>query len=118
MLGNVHVLCNNAGINLFNDIAEATYQDWDWVLGVNLGGVVNALSRSIQDQGARRGRARRQHGVDGRTRRRSGRRDLHDGEVRGARAVRRAALEPAAARDRRLDGLPLASSGARSTRAT
>jgi NAD(P)-dependent dehydrogenase (short-subunit alcohol dehydrogenase family) len=42
-LGNVHVLCNNAGINLFNDIAEATYQDWDWVLGVNLGGVVNGV---------------------------------------------------------------------------
>ena len=43
VLGNVHVLCNNAGINLFNDIAEATYQDWDWVLGVNLGGVVNGV---------------------------------------------------------------------------
>jgi NAD(P)-dependent dehydrogenase (short-subunit alcohol dehydrogenase family) len=42
-LGKVHVLCNNAGINLFNDIAEATYQDWDWVLGVNLGGVVNGI---------------------------------------------------------------------------
>ena len=43
VFGNVHVLCNNAGINLFNDIAEATYQDWDWVLGVNLGGVVNGV---------------------------------------------------------------------------
>jgi NAD(P)-dependent dehydrogenase (short-subunit alcohol dehydrogenase family) len=43
VLGNVHVLCNNAGVNLFNDIAEATYQDWDWVLGVNLGGVVNGV---------------------------------------------------------------------------
>jgi NAD(P)-dependent dehydrogenase (short-subunit alcohol dehydrogenase family) len=42
-LGPVHVLCNNAGINLFNDIADATYQDWDWVLGVNLGGVVNGV---------------------------------------------------------------------------
>ena len=42
-LGAVHVLCNNAGINLFNDISEATYQDWDWVLGVNLGGVVNGV---------------------------------------------------------------------------
>ena len=42
-LGNVHVLCNNAGINLFNDVADATYQDWDWVLGVNLGGVVNGV---------------------------------------------------------------------------
>ena len=43
VLGNVHVLCNNAGVNLFNDIADATYQDWDWVLGVNLGGVVNGV---------------------------------------------------------------------------
>jgi NAD(P)-dependent dehydrogenase (short-subunit alcohol dehydrogenase family) len=42
-VGKVHVLCNNAGINLFNDIADATYQDWDWVLGVNLGGVVNGV---------------------------------------------------------------------------
>ena len=59
-----------------------------------------------EDQGARGARARRQHGVDGRVRRRPGRRHLHDGEVRGARPVRRAALEPAATRDRRLDGLP------------
>src|SRR5262249_29789966 len=43
VLGNVHVLCLNAGINLFNDLADATYQDWDWVLGVNLGGVVNGV---------------------------------------------------------------------------
>jgi NAD(P)-dependent dehydrogenase (short-subunit alcohol dehydrogenase family) len=43
VLGNVHVVCNNAGINLFNDMTEATYQDWDWVLGVNLGGVVNGV---------------------------------------------------------------------------
>jgi NAD(P)-dependent dehydrogenase (short-subunit alcohol dehydrogenase family) len=42
-LGNVHIVCNNAGINLFNDISEATYQDWDWVIGVNLGGVVNGV---------------------------------------------------------------------------
>jgi NAD(P)-dependent dehydrogenase (short-subunit alcohol dehydrogenase family) len=43
ILGNVHVVCLNAGINLFNDLSEATYQDWDWVLGVNLGGVVNGV---------------------------------------------------------------------------
>ncbi len=42
-LGNVHVLCLNAGVNLFNDMTEATYQDWDWVLGVVLGGVVNGV---------------------------------------------------------------------------
>ncbi|HUN76092.1 MAG TPA: SDR family NAD(P)-dependent oxidoreductase [Steroidobacteraceae bacterium] len=43
VFGKVHVVCNNAGINLFNDIAAATWDDWDWVLGVNLGGVVNGV---------------------------------------------------------------------------
>jgi NADP-dependent 3-hydroxy acid dehydrogenase YdfG len=43
VFGKVHVICNNAGINLFNDITSATYQDWDWVLGVNLGGVINGV---------------------------------------------------------------------------
>jgi NAD(P)-dependent dehydrogenase (short-subunit alcohol dehydrogenase family) len=43
VFGKVHVVCNNAGINLFNDVGSATYQDWDWVLGVNLGGVVNGV---------------------------------------------------------------------------
>jgi NAD(P)-dependent dehydrogenase (short-subunit alcohol dehydrogenase family) len=53
VLGNVHVLCNNAGINLFNDIADATYQDWDWVLGVNLGGVVNGVVTFVPRMKAR-----------------------------------------------------------------
>ena len=43
VFGKVHLVCNNAGINLFNDMAEASYEDWDWVLGVNLGGVVNGV---------------------------------------------------------------------------
>ena len=43
VFGKVHVVCNNAGVNLFNDIGEATYQDWDWIFGVNLGGVVNGV---------------------------------------------------------------------------
>jgi NAD(P)-dependent dehydrogenase (short-subunit alcohol dehydrogenase family) len=43
VFGKVHIVCNNAGINLFNDIGEATYDDWDWILGVNLGGVVNGV---------------------------------------------------------------------------
>jgi NAD(P)-dependent dehydrogenase (short-subunit alcohol dehydrogenase family) len=41
--GRVHIVCNNAGVNLFNDMAAATYQDWDWVMGVNLGGVINGV---------------------------------------------------------------------------
>jgi NAD(P)-dependent dehydrogenase (short-subunit alcohol dehydrogenase family) len=41
--GKVHVLCNNAGVNLFGPIQQATYEDWDWVLSVNLGGVINGV---------------------------------------------------------------------------
>lgn len=42
-LGELHVLCNSAGVNLLGPMDEATYDDWDWLLGVNLGGVVNSL---------------------------------------------------------------------------
>ena len=48
VFGKVHLVCNNAGINLFNDMGDATYDDWDWVLGVNLGGVVNGVQTFIK----------------------------------------------------------------------
>ena len=41
--GAVHVLCNNAGVTTLGPLHEATDADWDWVLGVNLNGVVNGL---------------------------------------------------------------------------
>jgi NAD(P)-dependent dehydrogenase (short-subunit alcohol dehydrogenase family) len=47
VFGKVHILCNNAGINLFVPIEECTYNDWDWVMGVNLGGVVNGIQTFI-----------------------------------------------------------------------
>ncbi|MBN2242669.1 MAG: SDR family NAD(P)-dependent oxidoreductase [Acidobacteria bacterium] len=47
IFGKVHVLCNNAGINLFVPIEECTYNDWDWVMGVNFGGVVNGIQTFI-----------------------------------------------------------------------
>jgi NAD(P)-dependent dehydrogenase (short-subunit alcohol dehydrogenase family) len=43
VFGNVHVVCNNAGINLFAPMDECTFEDWDWVMGVNLGGVINGV---------------------------------------------------------------------------
>ncbi len=42
-LGPVQLLINNAGVAVHGLIEYATYADWDWVLGVNLGGVVNGL---------------------------------------------------------------------------
>lgn len=41
--GPVSLLFNNAGINLFQTIEDSSYDDWDWVLGVNLNGVINGV---------------------------------------------------------------------------
>lgn len=45
--GPVHVLCNNAGINISGKMQEATYADWDFCLGVNLGGVINGIQTFV-----------------------------------------------------------------------
>ncbi len=41
--GAVHVLCNNAGVSTFNPIVAQTLDDWRWVLGVNLWGVIHGV---------------------------------------------------------------------------
>ena len=41
--GKVHVLCNNAGVLVGGPIAEMAYTDWDWILGVNVRGVINGV---------------------------------------------------------------------------
>lgn len=41
--GNIHLLCNNAGVGDGVPIDNAGYEDWDWVLGINLGGVINGI---------------------------------------------------------------------------
>jgi NADP-dependent 3-hydroxy acid dehydrogenase YdfG len=43
VFGRVHILCNNAGIYLYGPMQKATFDDWDWVLKVNLGGVINGI---------------------------------------------------------------------------
>jgi NAD(P)-dependent dehydrogenase (short-subunit alcohol dehydrogenase family) len=43
VFGKIHVLCNNAGIGILGGAKSATYDDWDWGLGVNLGGVINGI---------------------------------------------------------------------------
>lgn len=39
--GKVHILVNNAGVSVFGPTDTATYADYDWIMGVNFGGVVN-----------------------------------------------------------------------------
>jgi len=41
--GRVDVLCNNAGVSTFNLLRDQTLDDWRWVFGVNLWGVIHGL---------------------------------------------------------------------------
>lgn len=41
--GKVHMLIGNAGVGIGGLVADAKYDDWDWGMGVNLGGVINGL---------------------------------------------------------------------------
>jgi NAD(P)-dependent dehydrogenase (short-subunit alcohol dehydrogenase family) len=41
--GKLHILCNNAGVAVVGPTILATYADWDWVMGVNLGGTINGI---------------------------------------------------------------------------
>jgi len=41
--GKVHVLVNNAGVVSDSSLSESTYDDWDWVIGVNLTGIFNGV---------------------------------------------------------------------------
>ena len=42
--GNVHVVCNNAGVTARGGIADISVETWRWVLDVNLMGVVHGIS--------------------------------------------------------------------------
>lgn len=41
--GRVDIVCNNAGVAAGGPIDEIANDDWDWVLGVNLFGVINGM---------------------------------------------------------------------------
>ena len=41
--GHVDVLCNNAGVSTFNTLPHQTIRDWQWVIDVDLWGVVHGV---------------------------------------------------------------------------
>lgn len=41
--GKIHLLCNNAGVAVVGPTELATFADWDWVMGVNVGGTINGI---------------------------------------------------------------------------
>jgi NAD(P)-dependent dehydrogenase (short-subunit alcohol dehydrogenase family) len=43
VFGNVHLLANNAGIGIVKQVSQATWQDWDWAMRVNIDGVFNGI---------------------------------------------------------------------------
>jgi NAD(P)-dependent dehydrogenase (short-subunit alcohol dehydrogenase family) len=54
VFGKVHVLVNNAGVAVIGGLSRASYEDWDWAMNVNAGGVFNgvrAFLPRIQAQG-------------------------------------------------------------------
>jgi NAD(P)-dependent dehydrogenase (short-subunit alcohol dehydrogenase family) len=42
--GTVHVICNNAGIGPLAPIKDLTLDDWQWMIGVNLWGVIHGVT--------------------------------------------------------------------------
>ncbi|MEG3145350.1 SDR family oxidoreductase [Sphingomonas sp. RT2P30] len=41
--GRLDILVNNAGVSVFGPTDEASHADYDWIMGVNFGGVANGL---------------------------------------------------------------------------
>jgi NADP-dependent 3-hydroxy acid dehydrogenase YdfG len=46
--GKVHVVVNNAGVAVGGGIDAMSYKDWDWVMGVNLHGVINGVQTFVE----------------------------------------------------------------------
>jgi len=45
--GEVHLLCNNAGVFPLGALWECTLSDWNWIIGVNLWGVIHGIRTFI-----------------------------------------------------------------------
>src|SRR5262245_38116180 len=47
VFGPVELLCNTAGVSQFGPLQHATYDDWDWQMSVNVGGVINGVKTFV-----------------------------------------------------------------------
>ncbi|MGK0257208.1 MAG: NADP-dependent 3-hydroxy acid dehydrogenase YdfG [Candidatus Azotimanducaceae bacterium] len=45
--GKVHVVCNNAGVAVAGRVDKMDYKDWDWVMSVNVDGVINGVKTFV-----------------------------------------------------------------------
>jgi NAD(P)-dependent dehydrogenase (short-subunit alcohol dehydrogenase family) len=46
-LGAVHILCNNAGVAAWGGLESASHDDWEWLIGVNLWGVIHGVETFV-----------------------------------------------------------------------
>ena len=47
VFGPVQLLFNTAGVSIFGPLEQSTYADYDWMMGVNFGGVVNGVQTFV-----------------------------------------------------------------------
>jgi NADP-dependent 3-hydroxy acid dehydrogenase YdfG len=47
VLGPVQLLFNTAGVSIFGPLEKSSYDDYDWMMGVNFGGVVNGIQTFV-----------------------------------------------------------------------
>lgn len=47
MFGPVQLLFNTAGVSVFGPLEKSTYEDYDWMMSVNFGGVVNGIQTFV-----------------------------------------------------------------------
>lgn len=47
VVGPVQLLFNTAGVSMFGPLEKSTYADYDWMMGVNFGGVVNGIQTFV-----------------------------------------------------------------------
>ena len=45
--GGAHIICNNAGVALFGEIAKASHRDWVYTMNVNFWGVVHGIETFV-----------------------------------------------------------------------
>ena len=43
----VHIVCNNAGVASWGGLETARHEDWQWVIGVNLWGVIHGIEAFV-----------------------------------------------------------------------
>ena len=47
-LGPVELLFNTAGVSIFGPLLQATAEDWEWQMSVNVRGVINGVQTFVQ----------------------------------------------------------------------